>query len=488
MTATQDAGGYVVEGHSVDFIPVTERHGRAWHLGPFWFAENQQFLTVITGLLAVVLGLDLFWAVVAIVVGNLLGTVFMAYHSAQGPRLGIPQMIQSRAQFGFYGAAFLFLATFFLQFGFFASTVALSGETLNALSASVSIPLGIMLLAVPMTALAVFGYKLLHYWQQVGTVVFGLTIAVVTWQVADRAVSRGLPSGAWSVTPPSFALFLVVVSIIAVYQISWAPFVSDYSRYLPEQTTIKQAFWWTYAGSAFSCVWLEILGCLVTVLLPTTDTAAAFGAISGRWVLFVFTLSLIGAAATNLYCGMIALVTILNTWKDVRKSVLLRIAGIALTLVVGLAVALAGYRSFLTNFSNFLLVLLFIFVPWTAVNLTDFYLVRHGKYDTASFFTPRGLYGAWGWQGLVAYFVGLGIEIPFIDQTLYTGPFAKALGGADISWILGIVVAAVAYYAICRRWPPRVVGGPLAGALAAPAAAGPPPADGPGERPAGAPG
>src|SRR5579859_3744301 len=223
MTTTPQAGSYAVEGHSVDFIPVTERHGRAWHLGPFWFAENQQFLTVITGLLAVVLGLNLLWAIVAIVVGNLVGTVFMAYHSAQGPKLGIPQMIQSRAQFGFYGAAFLFLATFFLQFGFFASTAALSGETLNALDSGLSIPWAIALVAIPMTALAVLGYKWLHHWQQIGTVVFGVTIAVVTWQVGAEAVSHGLPSGSWSATPPSFALFLVVVSIIAVYQISWAP-------------------------------------------------------------------------------------------------------------------------------------------------------------------------------------------------------------------------------------------------------------------------
>jgi NCS1 family nucleobase:cation symporter-1 len=455
MTTMQPVGGYVVEGHSVDFIPVTERHGRAWHLGPFWFAENQQFLTVVTGLLAVVLGLNLFWAIVAIVVGNVIGTVFMAYHSAQGPKLGIPQMIQSRAQFGFYGAAFLFLATFFLQFGFFASSSALSGETLHALAGGISVPWAIVLLAVPMTILAVLGYKWLHYWQQIGTVVFGLTIAVVTVQVAIKAGSTGLPGSSWSTTPPSFALFLVVVSIVAVYQISWAPFVSDYSRYLPEQTTIAQSFWWTYAGSAFSGIWLEILGCLVTVLLPKSGTASAFGTVSGSWVLVIFALSLIGAGATNVYCGMMALVTILNTWKEVHKSVSLRVAGIAVTLIAGLAVALTGYHSFLTNFTNFLLVLLFIFVPWTAVNLTDFYLVRRGQYDTASFFTPHGIYGGWGWQGLVSYVIGLGIEIPFINQTLYVGPLAKALGGADISWILGIIVPAAVYYAICRRYPPR---------------------------------
>lgn len=92
----------LVEQHSIDFIPETERHGSVFSLFTLWFAANMQITTVVTGALAVVIGLPLVWALVAIVVGNLLGGVVMALHSAQGPRMGIPQMVQSRAQFGFY--------------------------------------------------------------------------------------------------------------------------------------------------------------------------------------------------------------------------------------------------------------------------------------------------------------------------------------------------------------------------------------------------
>ena len=458
VTTESESPKYVVEGHSVNFIPPGERHGHARDLAPFWFAENQQFLTIVTGLLAIILGLDLFWAIVAIVVGNLFGAIFMAYHSAQGPKLGIPQMIQSRAQFGFYGAFFLFLATFFLQFGFFASTQVLAGETLNALTSHVSIPLAIILLTVPVLVLAILGYRWLHVWQRVATVVFAVTLAIATVQTF---VGHHLPAGSLSTKAPSWPTFLVVVSIIAVYQISWAPFVSDYSRYLPETTSISSTFWATYAGTTISCVWLQTLGCIVTVLYPKASTVTAFATVSGRWILFVLAVSLIGAAATNLYGGMLALVTMLSSWVEIKRSVFLRVGGIVVTMVVGLAVALAGYRSFLTNFTNFLLVLLFLFVPWTAVNLTDFYLIRHGEYETRSFFTPHRLYGPWIWQGLVSYAIGLAIEVPFVDQTLYVGPLAKAMGGADISWIIGIVVPAVVYYLICRRFPPKVAEGVL---------------------------
>jgi len=90
-----------LERRSVDPVPDSERHGSVRSLFTVWFAANMQVTTVVTGALGVIVGLPLPWAILALVIGNLVGAVFMALHSAQGPKLGIPQMIQSRAQFGF---------------------------------------------------------------------------------------------------------------------------------------------------------------------------------------------------------------------------------------------------------------------------------------------------------------------------------------------------------------------------------------------------
>jgi NCS1 family nucleobase:cation symporter-1 len=257
-----------------------------------------------------------------------------------------------------------------------------------------------------------------------------------------------------STAAPDWGAFLAVVSVAATYAITWAPFVSDYSRYLPEDTSVSRAFWWTYLGTVVSCVWLEILGSLLAVVYPSNDTSSALGALTGNWILVIMALSLIGAATTNLYSGMVALATAATTWWTPRRSTLVRVVGIGVTFIVGLIVALLGYHSFLSNFENFLLVLAFIFVPWTAVNLTDFYIIRHGVYDARAFFTSKGVYGGWIWQTLVAYLVGIGLEIPFIDQEFYTGPLVSAVGGADLSWIVGVVVPTVLYIVLCRIWPP----------------------------------
>jgi NCS1 family nucleobase:cation symporter-1 len=113
--------------------------------------------------------------------------------------------------------------------------------------------------------------------------------------------------------------------------------------------------------------------------------------------------------------------------------------------------------------SNFLDVILVLFIPWSSVNLADYFLVRHGSYDVPSFFTASGTYGRFAWRGLLAYAIGLGIEWPFVSQPEYTGPLVRPLGGAHVSWLVGWFAAAIVYLAlpagpvpstVTRRCPP----------------------------------
>src|SRR5919108_692814 len=114
--SVQSAGQ--VEIRSIDYVPVSERDGKPWHLGPVWFQGNAQLSTLAVGAIGVSIGLNLIWALIAIVTGTLIGTLFMAFHSAQGPKLGLPQMIQSRAQFGYYGSLLPVVVAVALFIGF----------------------------------------------------------------------------------------------------------------------------------------------------------------------------------------------------------------------------------------------------------------------------------------------------------------------------------------------------------------------------------
>jgi len=119
-------------------------------------------------------------------------------------------------------------------------------------------------------------------------------------------------------------------------------------------------------------------------------------------------------------------------------------------LGVSSAIALLSSTHFAAEFGEFLAILLYLFTPWTAINLVDFYFVRRGHYSVREIFNPHGLYGRWSWRGLVAYFGGFAAMVPFFSTGLYRGPVARALGGADIAIVIGLPVSAAIYLIACR--------------------------------------
>jgi purine-cytosine permease-like protein len=152
-----------------------------------------------------------------------------------------------------------------------------------------------------------------------------------------------------------------------------------------------------------------------------------------------------------MYGGSLTLISAIDSLRKVRPTLGLRVATVGFTALLSLVGALAATKNFLGNFNNFLLLILYLFVPWTAVNLVDYYIVRRGHYAIAEIFKPRGMYGRWGWRGILAYLVGFAAMVPFFNvNTLFEGAAAEALDGADISFFIGLPVAGVLYYVLTR--------------------------------------
>ena len=229
-----------VETHHIDMIPAGARHGKPWQQAAFWAGANVNVFNVFLGGVVVSLGLTFWWAVIAIVAGTLAGALFIALHATQGPRLGVPQTIQSRAQFGFYGSAFLFPCVLLLNVGFIAAQLVIQAQSAQGVISSLSIPAWILILAVPAVVIGIFGYRWIHRVMQVTIVITGLSIIVMFIQALRYG---SLPAKETAMTTPTAGLFIAGAALLVIDMLSWAPFVSDYTRYLPVNTSGRRLFW-----------------------------------------------------------------------------------------------------------------------------------------------------------------------------------------------------------------------------------------------------
>jgi nucleobase:cation symporter-1, NCS1 family len=442
-----------VEVRSIDYVPLNERHGKVWSQGPLWFMSNAQIATLAVGTFSVTGGGNLIWSMLAIIGGVLFGTFFMAFHSAQGPQLGLPQMIQSRPQFGYMGALLVWAFAYLQYAGFNIFNTILAGDALNSTVHGPS-KMWIVVATVVAAIVALVGYDLIHgveRWLTAGfLVIFGLlTIGVCT---------LSYPAGSFDLGGFKWTPFLIQFGAVAGYQISWAIYVSDYSRYLPPSVTVRKTFLWTYWGSALGAIWLMCLGAALAAWAGANfDTIASLKAAGdhvfagfGAIALIFSTLGLISVTALNMYGGSLTLISAMDSFKKVRPTATVRIITITFTAVLSLIPALLIGKNFLTNFEDFLLLVLYLFVPWTAVNLVDYYIVRRGHYAIAEIFNPHGMYGRWGWRGITAYLVGFAAMLPFLSTSKYTGFVATELNGADISMFIGLPVAGVLYWVLAK--------------------------------------
>jgi NCS1 family nucleobase:cation symporter-1 len=442
-----------IETRSIEYVPLAERHGKVWHLWPVWFAGDAHLATLATGVIGITLGLNLLWSAVAIVAGCIFGTFFMAFHSTQGPQLGLPQMIQSRPQFGYMGALLVWVVALITYVGYNAFNQLLAGQTIHQLTGFEphAAFLGFTILAL---VLAVYGYDWIHRAQRW---VAYLMIAALALFTVDAGLNMRF-------SPEQFALgnfqttpFLTQFFAAAAYQLSWSIYVSDYSRYLPPKVGVLSSFLWTYLGGFIGGAWMMLVGMIVAAFSPTLNIAAAVEVAGDRLfpgfgaLLLVASLAgLVTITAVNFYGASLTLLSVADSLTGIRPTAAKRIISLAAAGLLATAIALLSSDNMVAKFGDLLAVLLYLFTPWTAINLVDFYFVRKGHYSIRAIFDPNGMYGRWNWRGLFAYGAGFVAMIPFFSTGLYTGPVARALGGADVAMLIGLPVSTVVYLLACR--------------------------------------
>ena len=452
MDAAGTVGG--IERHSIDVVPEAERHGRVLTQAPFWFLSNFNFFTVAIGFIGPSMGLAIGWTALAGLLGSSFGTIFMALHASQGPRLGLPQMVQSRAQFGYRGVLVPLFGTLVTFLGYNIVQTKLVADGLTTLFAWPRVPVAIVL-GLASFALATWGYDWLHRvfrWLFVfGILVIGILTFAAFTGLDHAPAPANAPLLGWST-----AGFAAQLTAAASYNLSLAPQVSDYTRYLPTRTRAGAVIASVFAGASGSAIWLIALGAWIAGHLGATDALvglrdAGNGVTPGFGNLVVFESVVTIAAVMGLgaYSGALTLVTAQSSLTDRPATTARRVFWTLVVASVSTVVALVLPGSAVAAVNAALTIMLYLLVPWTAVNLIDYFVLRGGRYSIADLFDADGIYGRWNASGLLAYAAGLAASVPFMTVSpLFVGPLARRLGGVDVAWLVGLATAALCYVAL----------------------------------------
>ncbi|MEV5410469.1 cytosine permease [Thermopolyspora sp. NPDC052614] len=428
-----------VEPGGAEFIPLDERHGRPLHLLWTWTSPNLEFATVFLGVLAVAaFGLSFWQAVAAILVGTGLGAISHGVLSARGPAHGLPQMILSRAPFGYRGnllpAGLNSIASGIGWFAVNSVSAALALTTLTGLPSAMCLAFVVLL----QVTVGFFGHNLVHAFERfafpVLAVIFVIGSAIILANADLSAPGSGGGTGG----------FLLTVGATFGYVAGWNPYAADYTRYLPPGVSGRAVGWFAGAGIFSSCALLSIVGAASATMAGDAlgDPTGVFtGHLPGPLAdltLLVIALGAVCANALNVYSGSLSIVALgVRLPLALRRAIVAALAG-----VLGFLVALGGLRDAGHAYEGFLLIIAYWIGPWLGVMLTDLVL-RRGRLITAAEVMP----GHRRWQGATAMATGMVVSIAlFCNQSLYVGPIPSAVPAiGDITFVVGFLLAALLY-------------------------------------------
>jgi len=430
-----------VEKLGIEHVPEELRHGSANRTFTLWFAANLTIADYVVGVITTGFsGFTMSQIIPILLVGNLLGGLFVGLAAAMGPSLGFPQMLSSRASFGRLGNYIPGALNWISTVGWFTVNTILAVVALRVIFPGANFVLSAAAYVIIQAVIAIYGHDFIHLFEKVMSIVLGLLfllIFVLTIPDLGKAFAYQ-PGGAGS----AFSLGSIGILLIICfsYLMSWAPYASDYSRYFAPSTSKTRVLVLALAGGAISSFAIEVLGALVASLTPSENGSFAYfnglnsyAGSFGALAMVTLILGAFAADALNLYTNSLSALVL-----DVKAK---RWMTVTAGGVAGFIIAVAVQASFERFFENFLLALSYWIMPWLAIVLVDFYVAKRTSVETSA--NPA----RWDWSALAIYGFSILVSVPFMVPQVTLGYPVGALsswfGGADLSYFISFAVAFV---------------------------------------------
>lgn len=448
----------------IEPVPQAQRRLSGFDLAVLWGDLGVGLLVLQAGALLVP-GLGAGEALVATVVGSVIGVLLLSIAAYIAADAGVPTMVLTRAAVGVRGSSLPTVLNVIQLLGWTSFEILVMAQFANAIVSHLfgfsAYPFWAFVFAVFCTAMAIGGpLVVVRQWLEKFGVwaMLATTVALVALLFARFDVSQLLATAGTGDLG-----FWLGVDIVVALPVSWFPLVADYNRFARSRSA---SFWGTFVGYLLANISFFGLG-LLFVLALKTDVAHLND-------------ELVGFLGTSALLGLMALVIILADETDEgfaniyssavsTQNLLRRVPQRALVVAfgaVGFALAILLQNA---DYEWFLLLIGSFFVPLLGLVAADYFVVRRGRYEGAELFTRGGRYwyqGGVNVLGIVAWLCGFFLYQWIAPPTSLTGltdAIAAALGAIGLPFPLPSPVGATipsfaltfAIYALAGRFASR---------------------------------
>jgi NCS1 nucleoside transporter family len=414
-----------------------------------WFSINLAANNITLGMLGpVVFSLGFLDASLCAVFGMLVGCLPVAYTAAMGPRSGNRTMIFARYTMGWWPSKLVVILNIIVLLGYSLIDCVVAGQILSAVSpnGSLSVIVGIVIVAVLTWVITTFGYSYFHHYERIAWIP-QLIVYCILAGVAGPNFDITAPSQVTGSTLAGNRLSFFSLCLSAA--ITYAGAGADYFVYYPENTPGWKIFGLTMAGLSLSFTFAFALGIgLATGIttLPAWSTAynVSQGALIvegfrplgsfGSFCSVIVALGLVANLIPPTYSSGVDFQTLGRHFLRVPRAVWNTIG-----VVIYAVCAIAGRTNLAQIFTNFLALMGYWVSIWIVISLEEQFIFRWPRAEG-----DRGfVWSLWncreqlpiGVAALIAFLVGWAGAILCMAQVWYTGPISKLVGqyGGDVS-------------------------------------------------------
>jgi purine-cytosine permease-like protein len=452
-----------IETRGVEMIPENERNSKAKNV--FYVLCGSQFAFGIMafGALPIAFGLGWWASFWAITLGLGIGSLLIGPLAILSQRTATNGAIASGAHFGVKGRVIGSILDIVIALGVYALLVWTGAQAFVSgvhrlfgwSDGNGSLLIWSVIISASAAIVAIIGHKLLLLIEKLGTWFVGAIVILSLFTFAshfDASYEGGkyLLGSFW----PTWILALTTVGSIPI---SYATFIGDFSRYVPNRDSSKKLAWATSSGMFTGC-WLAMVpAAYMMSTVKDIETPFVVGIIGGSpfwWVAPLMLAGILGSLPNGGYClysAGLALESLGIGLKRVVTTIIMAVLGVILVII-------GVYVSDMISLINAFVIIITVGVsPWLAINLIGYFLGK-GQYDPLQLHvmsrSSRYWYsGGYSIPAVVSWITGVIVGLLFTSTSVFSGPFINVVGGIDLSFTSSAIVGAMLYYILIKLFP-----------------------------------